>query len=112
MRQYPRIVFKDDHRLKVLTEQEEYDAGVLGYVTHKDPEVAKRKEEAGKGILRVNPMELEEQARKEKENAELAKIEKMQDSLIERAKEKLKKEFSEKKKPGRKPKEVVDGSDS
>jgi hypothetical protein len=110
MRQYPRALYKDGSRIKVFTEQEEYDAGVLGYECHSNPEKAKEKEKAGKGVLRVNPMELIEQEKKEKENAQLAQIEKMQDSLIERAKEKIKKELQ--KKPGRKPKEVVNGTDS
>ena len=105
MRQYPRMMYKDKASMIVTTEQEEYDAGVLGWLNHRDPEVAKRKEKEGKGILRVNPMEVEAQAKKEKENAELAKIEKMQDSLIERAKKKLKEEAKPKKK-------VVDGKNS
>lgn len=105
------MLFKDKKTLIVHDEQQEYDAGVLGYVNHRDPEVAKKKEAAGKGVLRENPSELLEKAKKEKENAELAKIEKMQDSLIERAKEKLKKEMQPKKKE-KKPKEVVDGKNS
>lgn len=110
MREYPRMLFKEKKTLVVYDEQQEFDAGEVGYVNHKDPEIAKKKEEAGKGVLRVNPRELAEKEKKEKENAELAKIEAMQDSLIERAKKKLKAEFTEKKK--RKPKEVVNGSDS
>lgn len=111
MRQYPRMLYKESITLIVHDEQQEYDAGVLGYECHKDPEIAKKKEEAGKGVLKVNPSELIEKEKKKKENAELAKIEEMQDSLIERAKEKLKKELMPKKK-GPKPKEVLDGKNS
>ena len=89
MRQYPRIVYKNEGYLKVFTEAEEYKAGIEGYESDKDPEIIEKRKGTDKEILRALPESEEEGAVKAVEiQAEIVEQVKKED--VVKAKKKIK----------------------
>lgn len=84
MREYPRRLFKKDHRpIIVADEQEEYEAGLKGYESHQDPKIIEKRKGTDRDIIRENP-EIE------RKKAEEEKAKKYNADLIEVAKKALK----------------------
>ena len=97
MRLYPRRLHKgNDEKILVNDEQEEYEAGLLGYERHRNPEVNAREKGTDKEVLRVNP-ELEKHRLEEEKakqfNADLLEVAKK--AIVEDAKKSLQEEDKE-----------------
>jgi len=57
MRQYPRSLVKGtSDRIRVNNEMEEYQAGLEGYESHRDPAINLKQKGTAKEVLRVKPV--------------------------------------------------------